>query len=201
VHDVQLTTVDGARLHGDLALPGSAAAGSAVAGGAVVCHPHPAFGGDRTHPIVDALFRRLPAIGYATLRFDFRVPDDDLTRSRDDLTAALDDLAGRLNGPLVVVGYSFGAAIALTTAHPRLARLAAIAPPASMLPATGPTVPTLVLTPRHDQFGPPASVAPVVGGWHDATFETIESADHFLHGHAAAIADRVSEWLVRTTGS
>ena len=51
-----------------------------------------------------------------------------------------------------------------------------------------PTVPTLVLTPAHDQFSPPTVSAPIVAGWaatSDAPIEhrTIEMADHSLVGH------------------
>jgi alpha/beta superfamily hydrolase len=38
---------------------------------AVLLHPHPHFGGNRFHPFIEALFRRLPEIGVTAIRFDF----------------------------------------------------------------------------------------------------------------------------------
>ena len=38
----------------------------------VLSHPHPLYGGDMWNPLVDHLFRALPASGIATLRYNFR---------------------------------------------------------------------------------------------------------------------------------
>ena len=100
--------------------------------------------------------------------------------------------------PVVLCGYSFGAAAALAAVggRPDVSRLAVVAPPLALLPATAPpAVPALVLVPAHDQFSPPAAVEPVVAEWPDADMEVVESADHFLAGRTAWVADRVVAWL------
>jgi uncharacterized protein len=195
VPSAQLTTSDGHVLAADLVLP---PADGPSRGAVVLCHPHPQYGGNRFDPVIGALFDRLPADGLAALRFDFRSEFGSGVAERLDVVAALDrldaddDLVGIQR---FVVGYSFGAAVALTTDDARIAAIGAIAPPLAMMTVGTPSVPTLVLSPRHDQFSPPAVTAPIVAGWPDHELEIVESADHFLAGHTARIADRVAIWL------
>ena len=186
----QLTTSDGHSLTADLAMPDAG-----LRGGVVVCHPHPQYGGSRFSIVVEAVFTRATPAGLAALRFDFRGDhgggDDEVL----DVVAALDTLADAAPAaPLAVVGYSFGAAVALRTDDARIAACAAIAPPLAMMPVP-PVRPTLVLTPRHDQFSPPDATTPIIESWADTTFEVIESADHFLAAHAGDAADRSIAWL------
>lgn len=192
MESVQLTTSDGHVLAADIAEPGDAAPAGSVA----ICHPHPQYGGNRFNTVVEALFTALPEAGFRALRFDFRSGAGDAIAERLDLIAALDELEARAVGPFFVAGYSFGAAVALGTADDRIAALAAIAPPLTLLAAGAPPVPTLVLTPSHDQFCPPDAAAAIVSAWDLAELEIIESADHFLQGHTQAVADRATSWLV-----
>lgn len=190
---VQLTTSDGHTLAGDLVL-----ADRDPVGAVVVCHPHPQYGGNRFNTVVTALFELLPSQGFAALRFDFRREFAGGAGEQFDVVAALDhlDRVPKLDGaPRAVVGYSFGAAVALSTDDHRIARVGAIAPPLAMMPTPAPRVPVLVLSPRHDQFSPPEATAPIVATWADAQIEVVESADHFLAGHTAAVAARVADWL------
>lgn len=193
----QLTTSDGHHLAADLALPDD---GAAVVGAVVLCHPHPQYGGNRFNTVVTALFDALPVAGYAALRFDFRREFGGGLDERLDVVAALDhlDTLDQLAGlRRFVVGYSFGAAVALNTSDARISGLAAVAPPLAMMPAAEPVLPTLVLTPRHDQFSPPESTEPIVAGWADVDFDVIEPADHFLAGQTTTVASRVIAWLDR----
>lgn len=196
---IRLITSDGLELAADLAEPDGP-----VRGGVVVCHPHPRYGGNRHNPVVDAVFTALPAAGFRALRFDFRsVRDPDRfgggVAESADVVAALDGLAGdRSDVPLFLVGYSFGAAVSLGTLDGRVGAIVAIAPPLGAMPIERvPTVPVLVLSPRHDQFCPPDDAAQVVAAWPLAELEPVESADHFLAGHTAAVAGRAMAWLAK----
>jgi alpha/beta superfamily hydrolase len=190
VSSLTLHTADGQTLAADRAEPSGD-----VRGGVVVCHPHPLYGGNRFHPVVDALFRALPSAGFRTLRFDFRAAHDGGVAERLDLVAALDGLAADTS-PLFVAGYSFGALVALATDDARIAGVVAIAPP---LTADAPVHagPALVLSPRHDQFCPPERATAITASWPDTTVDAIEGADHFLVGAAAAVAERAVTWLTR----
>lgn len=200
VDALTVRTSDGHRLAGDVATPARPVAVT------VLCHPHPDYGGDRFHPVIDELFRALPAAGSAAIRFDFRRPvgGAGLGAAALDVTAALDGAVRRSGGrvPVFLVGYSFGAAAALAAVGDRhdVAGLALIAPPLALLPPPGPAapspaIPSLVLVPAHDQFSPPDAVEPVVERWPAAQLETIETADHFLGGRTGWVAERVAGWL------
>jgi alpha/beta superfamily hydrolase len=190
-----LTTPDGVTLEADLA-----DAPDAIAG-AVLLHPHPRFGGNRFNAVVSALFRALPAVGITALRIDFRpgagADGGTLADERVDTVTALDALAAHLPGArLHLVGYSFGAAVALGVEHPAVTSRIVIAPPLTVIDVgTPPPLPTLVLVPAFDNFAPPSTVAPIVEAWPDTTMEVIESADHFMMGRAAAAADQAAAWL------
>jgi alpha/beta superfamily hydrolase len=189
---VQFTTSDGVTIDGDLRVPESSRAA------AIICHPHPQYGGDRHNNVVQALFDALPAAGVAALRFDFRAEYDDGRGEGLDATAALDYLASAVPGVLLAAtGYSFGAMIALGLDDTRVAAKVLAAPPLAAMPVKrGMDVATLVLTPAHDQFSAPDATEAIISDWPQTTHETIASADHFLVGRTAYIAERTVEFLL-----
>ena len=98
--------------------------------------------------------------------------------------------------PLVAVGYSFGALVAIGLDDDRVTALCLVAPPLSMASEPrAPGVRTLVLTPAHDQFSPPAVSEPVVADWMDCEHRVVPMADHSIVGHTAAVAGTVADWL------
>jgi alpha/beta superfamily hydrolase len=154
----------------------------------VVCHPHPQYGGDRFNPVVDAAWRAAHAAGFTALRFDFRGVEQ---AGRDALEAI--DLV--TEDPLYLIGYSFGAEVALSLVPERIAGVVAIAPPLSVRNAAPRTVPTLILSAEHDQFRPYDMAVQVAGAWPHTTIEPIPGADHFLAGFAQHVADRAVSFL------
>jgi alpha/beta superfamily hydrolase len=192
----EFTAADGTRLVGDLALP------TAPRMAAIICHPHPQYGGDRFNNVVTALFAALPPEDIAALRFDFRDEFSGGTGERLDAIAAIDDVAAAVPGvPIVALGYSFGAMIALGLDDERVTALGLVAPPLAMVPdVAAPTVPTLVLVPAHDQFSPPSAAMPIVARWAanavaPIEHRTIEMADHSLVGHTGTVAAEITAWL------
>ena len=154
-----LTTADGVTLTADVAHAGS------PIGAAVLCHPHPRFGGNRLNAVVAALFRTLPAAGITALRFDFRpgagADGSDLADERLDVAAALDELARAVPGRRCSCAATRSAPASRSASTTRRSRrIVAIAPPLALMPARRPpSVPTLVLVPAHDQYTPPAVAA------------------------------------------
>lgn len=101
----------------EVTLEGRFQAGRRV-GGVVVAHPHPLYGGTMDNNVVWTVRQAFGARGASTLRFNFRgVGGSTGTYGQgegeiDDLRAALDYLHQHATAPYLVVGYSFGAAVA-----------------------------------------------------------------------------------------
>ena len=66
VETIRFEVDGGVTLEGDRLTP------THPVGGAVVCHPHPLYGGSRQDAVVDSVTRALVAAGWDVLRFDFR---------------------------------------------------------------------------------------------------------------------------------
>jgi pimeloyl-ACP methyl ester carboxylesterase len=127
------------RLECFLKRPSVVAPGSTVA---VICHPHPIFGGSMHNKVVHAAAEALAGLGMPVVRFNFRGVGRSAGRhdggrgETDDLKVVLDDLAARFPGaPILAAGYSFGAWVALRVVRfPLPARLR---PPAGAHPGRG----------------------------------------------------------------
>jgi alpha/beta superfamily hydrolase len=170
--------------------------GVPIAAAAVVLHPHPGMGGDRQHPLVVSLCTALADRGVAALRPD--LTDPIVAASAD----VLEDLAEGLlveTGVerLVLVGYSWGAAVSALAEPAGLERRVLVAPPLGMMDVTVTgDEPLLVLVPAHDQYGPPDAVEAALGDRPGTAIEVVEGCDHFLTGAVARITTRAVEWLV-----
>src|SRR5260370_5787128 len=87
---------------------------------AVVCHPHPVGGGTMHNKVVYHAMKVMnsPGLAWPVLRFNFRGTGrsqgvHDGKAETGDVLAALEWLENEYKRPLVVVGFSFGAAMAL----------------------------------------------------------------------------------------
>ncbi len=163
---------------------------------AVLLHPHPQYGGDRFHPFIDLLHRRLPAIGVSAVRFDFSSADPDAARA--EVVGAIDEGTARWPGvPTFLVGYSFGAGVAAVTDDERVAGwylLAPQVPSLSSSPIGRDTRPKAIAVPENDQFSPPRAVEQAVSEWVACTVTTLPGADHFL-GAVGPVVDGVVSWI------
>jgi len=99
-------------------------------GGAVICHPHPLYGGDMHNNVVSAIEEGFFAQGYTTLRFNFRGVGGSEGKygegkgEVEDLMSSVDFLKSQIdsNASLILAGYSFGAWIC-SMAAPKMDRL------------------------------------------------------------------------------
>lgn len=87
---------------------------------AVVCHPHPLFGGTMHNKVVYQAAKSLDALGLPVLRFNFRGAGLSAgehahgSGELDDVRAALDFLTAQFPGaPVLLAGFSFGAWVGL----------------------------------------------------------------------------------------
>jgi alpha/beta superfamily hydrolase len=161
---------------------------------AVVCHPHPLFGGTMQNKVVHMTARALQERRYATLRFNFRGVGasagafDDGRGETDDALAVCDYAARRWPAArLTLAGFSFGAFVAYRVAGCRpVERLYTIAPPVRRFDFERYPVPAvrwILIQGDQDELVEYASVVEWVRRARPApTFVTIAGAEHFFHG-------------------
>jgi uncharacterized protein len=191
-----LHTADGVELAGDLSSP------AAPRAAAIVCHPHPQYGGNRFDHVVGALFAALPTAGVAALRFDFRRHFGGGVGEVLDADAAIAELGRTLPGvPVIAAGYSFGAMVVLAVDPASLVAKVLVNPPLTAMRSGSdgalPGTPTLVLAAEHDPFTPAVAAAPIVAAWPEADLVPIAMADHFLHGRTDAVVEATLAWVDR----
>jgi len=183
------------------------AVASAAQGGAsayaVVCHPHPRFGGTMHNKVVTTLAGALRQCGMATVRFNFRGVGaseglfDDGIGEMADASAVADWGAKRWAGrPLVIAGFSFGAYVALCLAQRREPqRVILIAPPVDRFEfaaLTAPRCPWMIVQGDADTVVDPTAVS----SWANATAPAprllmLPGVGHFFHGRLPELRDAV----------
>ncbi len=190
-------------LEGLIAKPASGAARAAV-----VCHPHPLYGGSMYNNVVVAILEALWKRGFATLRFNFRgvgASEGEHTGGlgeADDAKAALRFLLsqpGISSDGAIMAGYSFGAAIAMRTGAElkEVATIAAIALPVGMgdfspLATSGKKI--VLVAGDHDSYCPKRGITELAEKC-GAQLRIIEGADHFFAGYEGAITIDLIELL------
>jgi alpha/beta superfamily hydrolase len=176
---------------------------------AVVCHPYPPAGGSMAVPLVQTIAQTLAESGIAALRFNFRsvgASEGTFENGRGevgDVAGALDWLSGRPEvdpGRLALVGYSFGAIMAVFQAahNDRPRALALIGLPLRWnLPLhTADYRPWLLIAGERDQFCPLPDLHTFAQQLKGAVkVQVIPGADHFLFGYEPEVADAVVDFL------
>ena len=161
---------------------------------ALVCHPHPLFGGTMDNKVVHTTARALQECGYATLRFNFRGVgqsagswDHGRGEAEDALAAAAALQSRWPQGELLVAGFSFGAYVAtqLATRLP-LRQLVTIAPPVQRFDfgtLAVPQCPWLVLQGDQDELVDHEAVLAWTRTLQPApSVAILPGAEHFFHG-------------------
>ncbi len=199
-----LTTADGLALEAEIAAPDGVPRAAAV-----LCHPHPQYGGTMRSIVIGALFEALPAVGVTCLRFNFRGVErsagthDDGRGELLDVAAALGALAGAIPEatPVLLAGWSFGADMTLATRDERLTGWLAIAPPlrfaADFEAVASDARPKQLVLGQHDEFRDPASVVQATAGWVATEIEVIAGASHFFVGRTDRVVDAARAFVDR----
>ena len=175
------------------------------AGGFVLCHPHPLYGGDMDNPVVIRAAEVAQAAGYATLRFNFRGvgtsggSHDNGQGEQADVRAAMASLAGQLAGGALVgvIGYSFGAHTAARATRPGETPLGLIAPPLGLYDWTflGPGRGRLLLIAGTRDTYCPADALRRLADVAGTPAHLIEGADHFFFGKLYPLGETIGTWL------
>jgi alpha/beta superfamily hydrolase len=177
---------------------------------AVLCHPHPKYGGTMRSIVTSALFEALPTRDVACLRFNFRGVEGssgNYTEGRDeplDVVAAV-DAAADTGLPIALVGWSFGADMALTVDDARVVAWEGIAPPlrfrstADYTRIADDARPKLLVLAVHDEFRAPEEVQQEVARWANTRVETVAGASHFFVGRTDRVVDLTADFLGELT--
>lgn len=200
-----ITTDDGNELEAELAR-----ADHSPRAVAVLCHPHPLYGGSMRSLVISALFAALPAAGVSTVRFNFRGVEgsggswDEGRGEQHDAAAALTLTSQLAAGePLLLAGWSFGADMALSTHDPCIAGWLAIAPPLRYARVEGLTDdprPKLLALAEHDEFRDPAEVVTRASAWANTEIEIVGGASHFFVGRTDRLVDLALGFVDRLAG-
>ena len=189
---------------------------------AVICHPHPLFGGTLHNKVVFHTMKALNSFGYPVLRFNFRGTglsegDHDYGNGEvDDVRAALDWMDAEFHSPLIFAGFSFGAAIGLRAAFSddRVRALAAVGTPVAPVasgsePARVYTFdflrecqkPKLFVSGARDPFGPREKLEALVASLAEPKqLVLIAGADHFFEGRLRELREAVEAWVNEAVG-
>lgn len=175
---------------------------------AVVCHPHPLFGGTMHNKVVHAAAEAIVGAGIPVLRFNFRGvggsggAHDGGRGEQDDLRTVLDHLADLYPGrPLLLAGYSFGSFVALAVGcrDPRARALIGIGLPVNLARfdfLRECRKPLTIVQGEEDVYGPlplvMAVAALVPGG---ARVAAVPGAAHNFASRLDELARRVAEGI------
>lgn len=174
---------------------------------AVLCHPHPLFGGSMHNKVVHMAARAFHEKGYATLRFNFRgvgASDgqfDDGRGETDDAMVACEHAVGLWpRASVSVAGFSFGSFVAFRVALRREVReLVMIAPPVQRFDfaaAQLPRAPWLVIQGDADEVVGCADVTAWVRSLESPPrYELMSGASHFFHGRLIELKQIILDWL------
>ena len=158
---------------------------------AVLCHPHPLYGGNMHDGVLSMLDDALADIG--TIRFNFRGVGNSSgehgkgLEEAQDLIRVVGWVREQYDQPLTLVGgYSFGAMVVLSVLDQlNVAQGILVAPPVLMMKdAVKPTTSTLVILGEQDDI---VEVAQTAEFFSDASVRRISDTDHFFVGKQTEI--------------
>ena len=174
---------------------------------AVVCHPHPLYGGSMDNKVVYTLARTLEQLGAPAIRFNFRgvgASAGSYDAGRGETADALAVVAyGRRRWPnaaLWLAGFSFGGAVAVRAAgEAGPQRLIAVAPGITTITVTDaapPACPWLIVHGDADEVVPLEAVR----AWADRLspapqMRVLPGASHFFHGRLNELRDVVLAFM------
>jgi len=176
-------------------------------GGAVICHPHPLYGGTLQNKVVHTLAKSLATNNRTAVRFNFRGVGisageyDEGVGETDDALAVVDWLAAHQSSlPLTLAGFSFGSFVALqAAAQVQPAALITVAPPVRMFDfenLSSIDCPWLLIQGDEDEVVDVSSVVNWVGNLENPPqLEIMHGGSHFFHGKLLELRSLCDEFL------
>jgi uncharacterized protein len=179
---------------------------------AVICHPHPVYGGTMTNKVVHMLAKAFNELGVPAIRFNYRgvgassgAYDEGRGETLDALAVVRWAQERFPQAQLWLGGFSFGGAIALrTAAQTQPARLVTVAPAIQRVDVTRvpmPRCPWLIVQGDNDELVNAQEVQAWAQSLNPAPeFVLLAGVDHFFHGRLNELRDVVVRWVAATDG-
>ncbi len=180
---------------------------SASAYVALICHPHPLYGGTMDNKVVSTLARIYRELGITSLRFNFRGvgasegEHDEARGEVDDLCIVSEWLQAQYpESQLLLAGFSFGSAVvAAASERIPVAHMILIAPPVmrySYAPQGAFACPVTLVLGGQDELVEAEAVLAWLESL-DCTVETIviPEASHFFHGQLNSLREKLATQL------
>jgi uncharacterized protein len=177
---------------------------------AVICHPHPVYGGTMTNKVVHTLAKAFNELSVPAIRFNYRGVGASVGAYDEGRGETLDTLAvvGWANerwpqAKLWLGGFSFGGAVALrAAAQIEPARLVTVAPAIQRVDVTRvqpPRCPWLIVQGDNDEL----VNAVEIQTWAQSLdpppqLSVLAGVDHFFHGRLNELREVVVRWVEAT---
>jgi len=175
---------------------------------AVVCHPHPLFGGTMHNKVVYQAAKALHRRGIPVLRFNFRgaaLSEGEHDRGRgeqDDVRTAIDFLASEFpEHPILLAGFSFGSWVGLRVGceDGRVTKLIGLGIPVDTSDLSylrDCPKPKLIIQGGNDQFGSRTNIEVLFASLTEPKrLVIVEGADHFFQGKLNEVAAAIDAWV------
>lgn len=178
---------------------------------ALVCHPHPLYGGTMHNKVVYNCMKSLSKFGFHVLRFNFRGAGlsegthDEGNGELEDIRAAIDFLDKEFERPILFAGFSFGAVTGMKAvcSDPRVVGIISLGTPVA---AEGRHYryeflqqcrkPKLFVSGANDQYSPRAVLEDVFARTAEPKkLVLVEGAEHFFVGKLDEMQVAVEDWV------
>ena len=177
---------------------------------AVLCHPHPLYGGNMYNNVVQTARQAFAGLGWSTLRFNFRGtgasgghPAQGL-KDAEDLISISEYLNAHSPGRIDFAAYSYGAWATMEAIRMGLSpdSIILISPPLDFISFEGlklPDVPRLVTIGNQDDFCSVESLGKWLSSQPGApvTLEIFPGVDHFYWGAERDLSAKIEAFLRR----
>jgi uncharacterized protein len=173
---------------------------------AVVCHPHPQFGGTMHNKVVYRMARGLRKSGCMVLRFNFRgvnLSEGEYANGigeTEDARVALHEMQARYpSQPVVAAGFSFGSRVALrlSSQEGTIGRVIAVGFPTRWEEREfvyAVRVPKLFVQSTNDEFGPRTQLTEFYETLDEPKdLHWVDAADHFFKDNLDGFVDVIGK--------
>lgn len=176
-------------------------------GAAVICHPHPLYGGTMNNKVVHTLAKSLAENNYTAVRFNFRGVGgsagiyDEGRGEVDDVLAVADWILAQQDAtPIILAGFSFGSFVALQAAiKVHTMALITVSPPVRMFDFSkleGIDCPWQLIQGDEDEVVDIKSVINWIDTLnHPPVMEIVKGSSHFFHGKLIELRQICNEFV------